>query len=126
MQCGGLIVNTTMYVVTVTVTTTTTTVTAPINAALGSITNTSIAPAAPFADGGLPGASATPVTGPVTVTTPLPTAALAPATGASSVGKALRVHGTVRSSHRKAAHVRRVVRIRVRIGRTATRRMPIR
>jgi hypothetical protein len=114
LQCGGLIINTTLYIVTVTVTTTTTTVTAPINAAAGSITTTTTAPA-PATDGQTE-ASPSPAAAPSTSRAPQRTAA--PPAGASGVGMALRAHGTVRSRRRTPAHVRRVVRIRlVKVGR---------
>jgi hypothetical protein len=83
LQCGQVVINNNLYLVTVTTTTTTTNVDAPITAAAGSISTTSN-PATPAAP---------------------------PAT--SAIGRPLHVRGSTSARHRRPARARPAVRVRL-------------
>jgi hypothetical protein len=95
LQCGEMIINNAVYLVTLTVTTTTTSVDAPITAAAGSISTTSNVP------GAAPAAAA-------------PAALAAPLTGTLAIGKAQQAHGTTGARRSPAAKkAKRLVRVRL-------------
>lgn len=94
LQCGQLIINNNLYLVTVTTTTTTTTVDAPITSAAGSISTTTSTPASP-------------AEAPPAATFPAAVPAI------SAIGRPLGIHRSTRAGHKRGARARHVVRVRL-------------